>query len=185
VATATLGDEFDIVLGAARAGESWAFERLFHLVAQPLVGYFRAQGSPDPDGLANETLLRAFRGIARFEGPAVAFRAWVFSIGHCRLVDERRAAARRPLCGPLSAATDVIGDAEADAFDRLGDDWVHATLDTLAPDQRDVLLLRVVADLDIAQVAAALGKTPGAVKALQHRGLAALRRKLSAEAVSI
>jgi RNA polymerase sigma-70 factor (ECF subfamily) len=48
----------------------------------------------------------------------------------------------------------------------------------LAPDQREVLTLRVVGDLTVEQVADVLGKSRGAVKSLQHRGVAALRRRL-------
>ena len=185
-----LGDEeFEVVLGAAQDGKAWAFERLFHLVAQPLVGYFRAEGSPDPDGLANETLLRAFRSIVGFEGTVSGFRAWIFSIARCRLIDERRARARRPRCESLGEGARgdrrLVGDAEADALDRLGDEWVQQILGSLAADQRDVLVLRIVADLSIEQVAAVLGKTPGAVKALQHRGVAAIRRTFAAETVSL
>lgn len=186
-----LGDEeFGLVLGAAQDGKAWAFARLFHFVAQPLAGYFRAQGSPDPDALTNETLLRTFRSIAEFDGDASGFRAWVFSIARCRLIDERRARARRVQCEPLGddANGDVaqaVTSAETTAFSGFGTDWVHATLDDLAPDQREVLVLRIVADLSIEQVAAALGKTPGAVKALQHRGLATIRRNFSPQTVSL
>ena len=68
---------------------------------------------------------------------------------------------------------------------QLGSDWVTAILDSLASDQRDVLLLRVVSDLSIDETATVLGKTPGAVKALQHRALASIRRKIPEAAVSI
>ena len=84
---------------------------------------------------------------------------------------------------PLDDAPPLAsGDAERSALDRVGATWVDEALATLAPDQRDVLLLRVVADLTVEQVADALGKRPGAVKALQRRGVAALRRTLPAEA---
>ncbi|HEX5585677.1 MAG TPA: RNA polymerase sigma factor [Acidimicrobiia bacterium] len=192
MATPILGDEeFEVVLGAAQGGKSWAFERLFHLVAQPILAYFRAQGSSDPDALTNETLLRAFREVGSFSGDADGFRAWTFTIARCRLIDERRARARRPQTEPLTDDAGVArlvprgGDAEADAIASLGDDWVRETLDALAPDQRDVLVLRFVADLSIDQTAEVLGKTPGAVKALQHRGIAAIRRSSAAETVSI
>ena len=65
-----------------------------------------------------------------------------------------------------------------------GDERVRALLAGLAPDQRDVVLLRIVADLSIEDTAAALGKRPGAVKALQHRAMAALRTRLGEEGVS-
>jgi DNA-directed RNA polymerase specialized sigma24 family protein len=55
---------------------------------------------------------------------------------------------------------------------------VLAALQQLAPDQREVLLLRTVSGLTAPEVAAAVGKTTGAVKALQHRGLASLARVL-------
>jgi RNA polymerase sigma-70 factor (ECF subfamily) len=61
---------------------------------------------------------------------------------------------------------------------------VRDLLADLTPDQRHVLALRVIADLSLEQVAAATGKPVGAVKALQHRALATLRRKIAGEAVS-
>jgi RNA polymerase sigma-70 factor (ECF subfamily) len=60
-------------------------------------------------------------------------------------------------------------------MDDLATKRVEALIEALAPDQRDVLLLRIVADLSLEQTADVLGKSVGAVKSLQHRGLAALR----------
>lgn len=64
---------------------------------------------------------------------------------------------------------------------RLARERVDALLDRLSPDQREVIALRVVADLTVEQTAAALGKSYEAVKTLQGRGLAALRRATSEE----
>ena len=115
--------DFDRVLAAAREGEGWAFEALFALVADPLVRYFRAQAAWDPDGLANETLVRGFTQLDRFAGDESAFRSWVFSIGRCRLIDERRAHTRRPQTQSLDAAIGYLvpgGNAEEDALIGLG-----------------------------------------------------------------
>ncbi len=85
---------------------------------------------------------------------------------------------------PLSRQLDGADPAD-DVLDGLGNDRAAALLAGLAPDQRNVLLLRVVADLSIEETALALRKSPGAVKALQHRAVASLRRSLSVtEAVS-
>jgi len=65
--------------------------------------------------------------------------------------------------------------------ERIDDEQVLATLRQLPPDQRDVLVLRMLGGLTAAEVAEVLGKTAGAVKALQHRGLAALSRVLGLE----
>jgi RNA polymerase sigma-70 factor (ECF subfamily) len=76
------------------------------------------------------------------------------------------------------------GDAAEEALERIGAEEVHRVLETLSPDQRAVLLLRIVADLTLEQVAEALGKRTGAVKQLQRRGLAAIKRRLKQEGVT-
>ena len=64
---------------------------------------------------------------------------------------------------------------------RLADERARSMLERISPEQRDVLLLRIVADLSVEQTAAVVGRSYEAVKALQRRGLGALRRQLSAE----
>jgi RNA polymerase sigma factor (sigma-70 family) len=179
VPPAGLGAAFPDVLLAAQANAGWAFERLFESQGRSVVSYLRSQGAADPDGTANEVFLRAFRGLTTFQGDEGAFRGWLFVIARNCLIDERRRQARRPV---VVAATDVDGPAapgaDQGAFEQLGAERVHDLLNELSPDQRDVLLLRIVADLTVDQTASALGKQPGAVKQLQRRGLAALRKRI-------
>ncbi|MCU1374327.1 MAG: polymerase, sigma-24 subunit, subfamily [Actinomycetia bacterium] len=186
--TERFGESFDGVLAAAHAGEGWAFERLFAWLGRPVAAYFRGTGVEDPDGSANDVFLRAFTALGRFAGDEDRFRSWVFTIAHNLVVDERRRMARRPRRAPLDAAGPDPGPSSADAADEalasLGDERVARLLDGLAPDQRDVVLLRIVADLSIEDTAAALGKRPGAVKALQHRAMRSLRATLGEEGVT-
>jgi RNA polymerase sigma factor (sigma-70 family) len=186
--TERFGEAFDGVLAAAQAGEGWAFERLFAWLGRPVAGYLRGTGIEDADGAANDVFLRAFTSLDRFTGDEDRFRSWVFTIAHHLVIDERRRVARRPRQAPMDAAGPDPGPAAADAAQEalasLGDERVARLLAALAPDQRDVVLLRVVADLSIEDTAAALGKRPGAVKALQHRAMRSLRRALGEEGVS-
>ncbi|MCU1485649.1 MAG: polymerase, sigma-24 subunit, subfamily [Actinomycetia bacterium] len=186
--TERFGEGFDAALGAARAGEGWAFERLFAWLGRPVAAYLRGAGTEDPDGSANDVFLRAFTTLDRFDGNEDRFRSWVFTIAHHLLIDERRRVARRPQRAPLEAAGTDPGPAAADAAEEalisLGDERVRALLAGLAPDQRDVVLLRIVADLSIEDTAVALGKRPGAVKALQHRAMRTLRSRVGEEGVS-
>jgi len=78
-----------------------------------------------------------------------------------------------------------VGDAEAEAMDGLSLERVHRLLDRLTPDQRDVLLLRIVGGLTVEQVAGVVGRKAGAVKMLQARGLAAIRREIQRGAVTL
>ncbi len=84
----------------------------------------------------------------------------------------------------LPRAPGPVGDVVEDAMGALGTGWALRTLQALTPDQRAVILLRVLADLSVADVARILGKTRGAVKTLQRRALAALARQIEREAVS-
>ena len=181
-----LGEPFEGVLAAAQAGAPWAFERLYEELAPAVLGYLRLQGASEPEDLTSEVFLGAFTRLGSFRGDEAQFRSWVFTIAHHRLIDDRRKASRRlPLAdGGLEAAGEPVGgDVEHDALRRLSQERVRRLCEGLVPDQRDVLLLRLVGDLTVEQVAQALGKTPGAVKALQRRGVAALRRQLEPEAV--
>jgi RNA polymerase sigma-70 factor (ECF subfamily) len=177
---------FEEVLTSAQAGFSSAFEVLFAQLAKPLAAFFRAQGAADPAGSTNDVLLRVFRGIDRFEGDEDGFRAWVFTIARNSLVDERRRARRRVQTTSMEPTDDLLPESPASeqgALARLGDADAVRAIESLVPDQREVLLLRIVADLTVDQVAQVVGKRPGAVKALQRRGLAALRRRLGREGV--
>lgn len=178
------------LVAAARAGGGWAFERLYMTLAPGVLGYLTSQGCSDPDSSVDEVFLRVFRAIERFEGDDERFRSWVFTVAHNLIIDERRRAARRLATQPLhDRLHDVVGgDVEEDALSRAAEGRVRQMLDLLVPDQRDVLLLRVVAEFSLEEVAQATGRSVGAVKALQHRGLASLRRRLeeiSREPVSL
>ncbi len=92
----------------------------------------------------------------------------------------------RPVSGGDGSIPDRwAGDVEDDALRAMAEERVRTLCAPLPAGQRDVLLLRLVADLTVEQVAKALGRTPGAVKALQRRGLAALRQVLEQEGVPL
>lgn len=178
-------DDLADVVARAREGSPEAFAALYERLAGQVAGYLRSRGVRDVEDATSEVFLAVFTGLARFEGDGDRFRAWVFTIAHRRSVDRWRRVGRGPALEPLDdAPPTLVPSAEDEAMVTLGDDRVRALLDLLSPDQRDVLLLRVVADLSLEQVAAVLGKREGAVKALQHRALARLRRHLSPEGAS-
>ncbi len=182
------GLPFDDVLAAAQAGAAWAFETLYRDLSPAVTGYLRLHGALEPDDLASETFIGVFTGLSGFRGDEGALRAWVFTIAHRRLVDDWRRRSRRPQAadepGDLTALAG--GDVEDDALIRVGAEDVRRMCGGLPADQRAVLLLRVLADLTVEQVAQVLGRSVASVKALQRRGLRTLRRRLenSAEKTS-
>ena len=180
-------ERFDSLLGAAREGDEAAWQELYDGLAPIVLGYLRANSAPDPEDVLGEVFLQVARDIARFDGDERGFRSWVFTIAHHRLIDARRHSARRPV--ELSAEPPEPGESADDAADealaRIGLEEVERVLATLSEDQRAVLLLRIVGDLSIEDVAKAVDKRPGAVKALQRRGLASVKRALTQRGVTL
>ncbi len=181
-------DELDLLVDAARTGGGWAFGRIWELLAPPVAAYLRGRGVREADDVTSEVFLAAFRRLDSFDGDGAHFRAWLFTIAHHKGVDAmRRPQSRERLVDPIGGTADelaggrVARSAEDEALDRLGGSDARSRLDGLTEDQRAVLLLRVVADLSLAETATVLGKPVGAVKALQHRALARLRRAMADE----
>lgn len=174
------GIAFDDVLAAAQAGAGWAFEVLYRDLSPVVTGYLRLHGAAEPDDLASETFLGVFTGLAGFRGDEDALRSWVFTIAHRRLIDDWRKRSRRPQLTDDDSDLTLLpgGDAEDDALVRVGTEDVHRMCAGLPDDQRSVLLLRVLADLTVEQVAGVMGRSVGSVKALQRRGLRTLRDRL-------
>lgn len=184
----TVGVAFDQVLAGAQTGAGWACTRLYESLAPAVAGYLRTRGARDADDVASDVFLAVFARLETFSGTEAKFRSWVFTIAHHRLVDQHRATRRRPQLESLDAAAtaaEAAPGAEDVAFAAMSSERVERLLGTLSHDQRDVLALRVLADLTVEQVADVLGKQPGAVKALQRRALATLRRNLASEAVPL
>jgi len=177
------GEGFDSALEAARAGEEWAWAALFRFLSGPVTGYLRMHGAADPEDLASETFLQVARGIHTFEGGEDEFRSWVFVIAHRRLIDSRRKAGRLPKVAFWTAEDADLdrlkgGDVVDDALGGLSSEAVEEALARLTRDQREVIMLRVIADLSVADTAKVMGKSEGAVRVLQHRAIEILRKRL-------
>lgn len=178
------GDRFELLLEAAREGDEPAWATLYRELAPAVLGYLRGSNAPDPEDVLSEVFLQVARDMPRFEGGERDFRAWVFAVAHHRLIDARRAAARRP-AEPVAEPPEPEGPpapgASEAALSQIALEEMHEGLAALTEDQRTVLLLRVLGDLTVEEVSRAIGKRQGAVKALQRRGLASLRRYLVRE----
>jgi RNA polymerase sigma factor (sigma-70 family) len=181
--SATADGSFAAMLIAARAGADEAWAEIYRGFSPAVLGYLRGLGAAEAEDLTGEVFLQVVRDLHRFEGDRGAFKAWILAIAHHRFIDSRRRAGRRPvaLLGAPHEPRDAVGATEDEALAPLGPGRVRELLAALSPDQRAVLLMRIVGDLTVDQISQALGKRPGAVKALQRRGLAAVGRRLAEE----
>jgi RNA polymerase sigma factor (sigma-70 family) len=172
-------------LVAARCREPAAVTRVYTAYAPALFRFFLAAvgDRPTAEDLTGDVFKNAIEGLPSFRGSVEMLGGWLFTIAHHDLSDHRRRQARnpiQPLDDLLEEAAQAGGadDPEELAIERIEGDRVLAAVRQLSPDQREVLLLRMAAGLTTPEVAAIVGKTTGAVKALQRRGLASLARVL-------
>lgn len=173
------------LLLAAKAGDQHAFAEVFRTVQPSLLRYLRVTAGADAaDDLASETWFEVARGLERFEGDEAGFKGWLFTIARHRFLDWKRATARRPVDPVPAWSLEFVPGSEAD-----GPEGVAATaaateealrlIAQLPPDQAEVVALRAIAGLDVAQVAELLDKRPGAVRVCGHRGLKKLAELVS------
>lgn len=145
----------------------------------PLLRYLTVRGDAAPEDVAAETWMHVVRGLDGFEGGAAEFRAWLFTIARHRAVDQGRARARRPrtvsVPEPVEVSSpDLDPSAEQQAVENEATAWALALVATLPPAQAEMVMLRVVAGLEVADVARLVGKRPGTVRVTVHRALRTL-----------
>jgi RNA polymerase sigma-70 factor, ECF subfamily len=178
------GDDggLDPVLAAAQAGDEVAFAQLWRVLQPRLLRFLVGRGASgwaaDAEAVAAETWLQVARDLPSFVGDFAAFRGWVYTIARHRLIDAKRMEARRPsfsLDDVAAAGLPALDDVEAAAETNAELAEVLRRIRTLPDGQRDVILLRVVAGLSVEETARVLGRKPGTVRVLAHRGLKALQ----------
>lgn len=177
-----LGDRFDDLLGAAQEGEVEAFAEIWRATQPMLVRYLRVVAGSDAEDLASQTWLRVMESLTSFSGTEPQFRRWVVTIGRNQHLDALRRRARRPE-SPVDDVTWLAGEEAADtaavAAERMSTEAALRLIASLPSAQAEMVMLRVVMGLEVAAVAAIVGKRPGAVRVAVHRALRDLEARLS------
>lgn len=170
-------------LERARYGDSEGVAELYRAHAPSLLAYLRTQvrRPEDAEDLLGQAFFEAVRDIRRFSGDVGGFRAWLYRIAHNRAIDlaRRQNRSRETSLEDAEDRPALVETAEQAIAREERDRLWRAVMD-LPPDQRRAVTLRLAGGLTAREIAAVLGKRPGAVKALQHRALQNLARALGA-----
>ena len=182
-----IGAAFGETLASAQAGAEAAFAAIFRDVQPALVRYLRVIAS-EPEDVASDTWLQVLAGLGRFRGGEQEFRAWLFTIARHRAADAGRSRGRRPVV-PLDmtelAQELTTPDAAEQAMEAMSTQAALELITSLPPDQAEIIMLRVVAGLDVGDVARIVGKKPGAVRVAAHRGLRRLAAYVARTGVTL
>ncbi|MEU4778259.1 sigma-70 family RNA polymerase sigma factor [Micromonospora sp. NPDC023633] len=177
-----------VLVARAQAGDAEAFGLVYDRYVDQVFRsiYRRVSDRQAAEDLTSETFLRALRNLASFRRPGGDFGAWVATIARNLVTNYQASHQRRerPVAELRDAApVDQAPTPEAAAMASLTRETILAGIEQLNPDQRRCITLRYLRELSIEETAEALGKTPAAVKSMQHKALRALRGLLSTTAV--
>lgn len=180
--------DFDQTLTAARAGEEWAWDLLHGWLAPSILGFLKGRVPSEAEDLAASVWMEAARGLAGFDGDEAGFRAWMFTIARRRMMNELRRRSRKPveLHGPGTLPVPVaVDDPAVEVADHDASSAAVELIRRVLPElQGEVVLLRVVGELPVNEIATMLDLAPGHVRVLAHRGLAKLAEHFSLVAVT-
>jgi RNA polymerase sigma-70 factor (ECF subfamily) len=174
-------DRFAALLAGARAGDRAAIARLYREHNPSLVRFLDARVAGSGADVAQDTWLSAFTSLAGFDGGAQQFRAWLFTIARRRVADHWRRVGRQPVTTDAPSDLETVEEPDTTADGITTQEAIAELVRHLSADQAEVLLLRVVADMSVEEVAGIVGKSPGAVRVMQHRALRRLAAELGGE----
>jgi RNA polymerase sigma-70 factor (ECF subfamily) len=166
----------------AQNGDEEAFGVLYDQHAQAVFRFLAGNlgNSQEAEDLTTEVFLRIWKALPEYEASGIPFGAFVFRIARNMLIDRYRANGRRQ---PSVSIEDIgLEEVLADPDQKIPDPHeyqnLHVALQSVRSDYREVLVLRFLNDFSIEEIAELMQRSPGAVRVLQHRALAAVRKVL-------
>ncbi|MFC2025325.1 sigma-70 family RNA polymerase sigma factor [Chloroflexota bacterium] len=165
----------------AKQGDQQAFAQLYEEHFDRIYRYvaIRIGDKAEAEDMTQQVFLNALQSISSYKWKGAPFAAWLFRIAHNQVVDYLRKKTRQPVT--LFDESPVSSDGDPQLITERSLDIEQLLLATrrLTEAQREVISLRFAGGLSTAEVAQTMGKSQGAVKALQHSGIVVLRKALS------
>lgn len=180
------GQTFAATLLRAQRGNEVAFAAIWRTCNPVLLRYLALRAPDAAADIASEVWVTVLRDLGTFRGGEAQFRAWLLEIARTRAKNWRRRQSRHPVVGLDDESLDewrvALPDTEDVVVEALSArEAVTLVGQILPPLQAEAVILRVVAGLDVAETARVMGKRPGYVRVLTHRGLQSLARRLDSQ----
>jgi RNA polymerase sigma-70 factor (ECF subfamily) len=173
-------DEESLVQRAQQRDQK-AFAQLYEGYFDKIYRYvvLRIGNAIEAEDVTQQVFLNALQSISSFKWKGAPFSAWLFRIAHNQVVDYLRKKTRQATESLDESLVISKSDPQLAVEQRLDIDQLMLATKQLTKAQQEVIALRFVSELSTAQVAKVMGKSEGAVKALQHSAIVALRKALS------
>jgi len=169
----------------AKQHDQEAFARLYDEYFDKIYRYvaLKIGDKTEAEDMTQQVFLKALQSISSFKWKGVPFSAWLYRIAHNQVVDYLRKKKRRPatLMDESLVSSDGENNPQLMAERDIDTEQLLAATQWLTEAQREVISLRFTSELSTAQVAEIMGKSQGAIKALQHSAIVSLRKALLVE----
>ena len=146
------------------------FDKIYRYTALKIGNY------ADAEDMTQQVFIKSLQSISSYKWRDIPFSAWLFRIAHNQVVDYLRKKSRQPTASLDNVLAISDSNPQQTTEDRLSTEQLMSATRKLTPAQQEVISLRFAGELPIAQVAEIMGKSPGAIKALQHSAIVALRK---------
>jgi len=162
-------------------GNTDAFGDLYIIFVEKIYRYvfYHIKSKTAAEDITGEVFLKAWRAISSCRGKENAFSPWLYRIAHNQLVDEIRKRQRRPSLELDNVET--IRDSENSVERYAEQQELLKLIDRLPSNQRRVIILKFIEGMGNREIAKIMGKSEGALRVMQMRALAALRKELGKE----
>jgi RNA polymerase sigma-70 factor, ECF subfamily len=142
--------------------------------------YYRAGDTQIADDLTSEVFIRMIRALSGYQVQNSSFQAWLYQIAHNLLNDHyRKASNRNQVELEDNMSNDPLYRRSRPVEHTLNSVALKQALEVLSDEQRDVIVMRFISGMSIAEVAQSIHKSEDAVKGLQRRALSSLRAVLA------
>ena len=173
-------EELDLVQ-RARQGEQEAFAQLYENHFDKIFRYvvLKIRNQAEAEDMTQQVFIKAYESIGSYQSQGVPFTAWLFRIAHNQMVDYVRKQSKRQTV-PLDESLQIMDDCdvEHEVETKIEMEKVDLATAKLTKAQREVISLRFAGGLSITEAAKTMRKSEGAIKALQHSAILALRKTL-------
>lgn len=169
----------------ARSGDTEAFGQLYDHYVTGIFRfvYYRTGSRQLAEDLTSETFMRGLRAIQRFNWQGKDFGAWLTTIARNLIADHYKSSRVRleTVSDSMPEDTSPVDSPEHDVMTLISNELLFEAVNALPTEQRECILMRFIQGLSIAETAAALGRSEGAIKQLQLRAVRALAKQMPAD----
>lgn len=173
----------EVLVRLAQQQDERAFSQLYEAYFTRIYRYVNVKigNQTEAEDIAQQVFVNAYQSLGAFKQKGLPFAAWLFRIAHNQVIDFVRKRSKRgtaPLLEDTLVDTSKHNDPQQLVEDAMSIEQLTAATKGLTEAQQEVISLRFASDLSTAEVAKIMGKSEGAVKAMQHSAIIALRKKL-------